>query len=186
MGAAGRLPLAHLLTTGATTGQTWWPPVKADPGKPTLTPLRPWVARRPWRTPSNHGASALAMGPSINVHHLATDAHHLEAPRMQRMPPAKRYTYAAARVVLRTHRPTQRAWLDLSTTPLARSWVADTWWRLVTGTTMRTRTPPRVNRRHFEVCVCSPVRPERQSGDLWIPGSAQVADSRAQLISWAD
>jgi hypothetical protein len=71
--------------------------------------------------------------------------------------------------VLRTHRTTKRDWLDLSTTPFDLSWVSDKWWRLVTGTTVRTRTTHRVNRRHFEVCVFSQVMTELQSGDLCIP-----------------
>jgi hypothetical protein len=301
LGAAGRLQLEHLLTTDATTGQTLWTTIKADPGKPTLTQLRQLVARLQWLTAYNHGASALAMVPSVKVHHFAAEAHSLDATRMQRMPPAKRYTYAAALVqaqvaqtlddlgemflkrmrsihhhgeealedyrkrhqgrtdelitilyelltamhqdastedrfaamsavvgdqtdailtdclaytayannnyypllwpfytshrqtlftlldqlplrstsqdttvedalaVLRTHRTTKRDWLDLSTTPFDLSWVSDKWWRLVTGTTVRTRTTHRVNRRHFEVCVFSQVMTELQSGDLCIP-----------------
>jgi Tn3 transposase DDE domain len=46
--------------------------------------------------------------------------------------------------------------------------------------------PPRINRRHFEVCIFSQVMAELQSGDLCIPGRAQFADYRAQLISWED
>lgn len=87
---------------------------------------------------------------------------------------------------LRTHRTSKRDWLDLRSTPLDLSWVPDKWWKLVTGTTVRTRTPLQVNRRHFEVCVFSQVMAELQSGDLCIPGSAQFADYREQLISWED
>jgi hypothetical protein len=89
-----------------------------------------------------------------------------------------------ALAVLRTHRTTKRDWLDLSPTPLDLSWVSDQWGKLVTGPTGRTRTPSRVQRRHGAVCVFSHVRTELQSGDLCIPGSAQVADDREQLISW--
>ncbi len=71
---------------------------------------------------------------------------------------------------LRTHRTSKRDWLDLRTAPLDLSWVPDKWWKLVTGTTVRTRTPLQVNRRHFEVCVFSQIMAELQSGDLCIPG----------------
>jgi hypothetical protein len=87
---------------------------------------------------------------------------------------------------LRTHRTSKRDWLGLRTTPLDLSWVPDKWWKLVTGTTVRTRTALRVNRRHFEVCVFSQIMAELQSGDLCIPGSALFADYRDQRISWED
>lgn len=187
MGAAGRLQLDQLLTTDATTYQTLWTMIKVDPGKPTLTQLRQLVARLHWLTPYNQGASALANVPSVKVHHFATEAHSLDATRMLRMPlrsTSQDTTVEEALAVLRTHRTKKRDWLDLSPTPLDLSWVSDKWWKLVTGTTVRTRTPSQVQRRHFEVCVFSQVMTELQSGDLCIPGSAQFADYREQLISW--
>jgi TnpA family transposase len=87
---------------------------------------------------------------------------------------------------LRTHRTSTRDWLELPTPPLDLVWVPDKWWKLVTGTSNRTLTPQRVNRRHFEVCVFSQVMIELLSGDLCIVGSAQFADYRAQLIPWED
>jgi hypothetical protein len=276
------------------------------------------VARLQWLTPYNRGASALELAPSVKVQHFAAEAKSLDAARMQRLTPAKRYTFAAALVKghvaqtlddlgemflkrmrsihhrgeealddyrrrhqgrmdelitilyklltamqqdsppedrlaamsavagdqtevllsdclaytayahnnyypllwpfytshrqtlfalldqvplrstsqettvedalawLRTHRTSKRDWLDLRTAPLDLSWVPDKWWKLVTGTTVRTRTPLQVNRRHFEVCVFSQVMAELQSGDLCIPGSAQFADYREQLIAWDD
>jgi len=318
LGPAGRVQLDGLLTADATTGHTLWTTIKADPGKPMLTQLRQFVARLEWLTPYNSGASTLAVVPSVKLHHFVADAKSLDSSRMQRMPPAKRYTLVAALVkaqvaqtlddlgemflkrmrsihhrgeealeeyrkrhqgrtdelitilyelltamqqeappadrfaamsavvgdqtetlrvdclaytayaqnnyypllwplyishrqtlfalldhlplrstsqettvedalaVLRTHRTTKRDWLDLSTTPLDLSWVPDKWWKLLTGTTVRTRTPHRVNRRHFEVCVFSQVMAELKSGDLCIEGSAQFADYREQLISWEE
>jgi hypothetical protein len=42
---------------------------------------------------------------------------------------------------------------DLTRNDLA--WIPDKWWKLVTGESQRDATPTRVNRRQFEVCVCS-------------------------------
>lgn len=95
-------------------------------------------------------------------------------------------TVEEALAFLRTHRTAKRDWLDLSTTSLDLSWVPDKWWQLVTGTTMRTRTPPQVNRRHFEMCVFSQVMADLKSADLCIEGSEQFADYREQLISWEE
>jgi hypothetical protein len=53
----------------------------------------------------------------------------------------------------------------------ALTWVPDKWWKLLTGTSRRTRTPPRVARRHFEVCVFSQVMTELLSGGMCIEGS---------------
>src|SRR6266850_4434364 len=93
-------------------------------------------------------------------------------------------TVEEALAFLRQHRTSKRDWVDLSPTPLDLSWVPDKWWKLVTGTTVRTRRPQWVNRRHFEVCVFSQVMQELKSGDLCIEGSDQFADYREQLISW--
>jgi hypothetical protein len=92
-------------------------------------------------------------------------------------------TVEAALACLRMHRTSKRNWLDLSATPLDLSWVPDKWWTLVTGTTVRTRAPRQVNRRHFEVCLFSQVIAELKSGDLRIEGSEQFADYREQLIA---
>ncbi|GAC1437798.1 MAG: Tn3 family transposase [Chloroflexota bacterium] len=66
------------------------------------------------------------------------------------------------------------------------SWIPDGWWRLVTRTHARHAYPERVDRRHFEACVCSQVLWELSSGDLCIVGSDQFADYGAQLVSWAE
>ena len=98
LGAEGRLQLDHLLTADETTGHTLWTTIKADPGQPTLAQLRQFVARLQWLTPYNRGASALELAPSVKVQHFAADAKSLDAARMQRLTPAKRYTFAAALV----------------------------------------------------------------------------------------
>ncbi len=62
------------------------------------------------------------------------------------------------------------------------SWIPDGWWRLVTGTRTRGLHPARVDRRHFEVCVCMQVFWELKAGDLCIVGSALFADYTRQLL----
>jgi TnpA family transposase len=95
-------------------------------------------------------------------------------------------TVEDALAFLRTHRTSKRDWLDLSATSLDLSWIADKWWKMVTGTTVRMPTSPTVNRRHFEICVFSQVMAELKSADLSIEGSEQFADYREQLISWEE
>jgi len=69
---------------------------------------------------------------------------------------------------------------------LDMSWVPEPWWRLVTGLRTREESPPRLNRRYFEMCVFSHLMVELKSGDLCIPGSNHFSDYRDQLISWEE
>lgn len=62
------------------------------------------------------------------------------------------------------------------------SWIPDGWWRLVTGERTRGRHPARVDRRHFEVCVCMQVFWDLKAGDLCIVGSTLFADYTHQLL----
>jgi hypothetical protein len=88
---------------------------------------------------------------------------------------------------LRSHWTSRRDWLDLDPhKPLDLSWVSEKWWKLVTGSSNRHRTPTQVNRRHFEVCLFSQIIAELKSGDLCIEGSDQFADYRSQLVTWAE
>jgi hypothetical protein len=66
------------------------------------------------------------------------------------------------------------------------SWIADGWWRLVTGERTRGQYPERVDRRQFEVCVFSQLLWDLTSGDLCIVGSAEFAAYNRQLIPWAE
>jgi hypothetical protein len=70
--------------------------IKADPGQPTLSQLRELVARLHWLMPLNMGAVALAAVPAAKVQHFAAEAKSLDAARMQRLGPPKRYTLIAA------------------------------------------------------------------------------------------
>lgn len=64
------------------------------------------------------------------------------------------------------------------------TWIPDGWWRLVTGTPTRHTYPERIDRRHFEACVCSQVLWDLSSGDLCITGGGGFADYRTELVSW--
>jgi hypothetical protein len=98
LGAEGRHVLDQLFTVDETTRQAPWNRLKADPGRPTLTQLRNLVVRLRWLTPLHVGARALAPIPAVKVQQFATEALSLDAARMQRLAPAKRYTFAAALV----------------------------------------------------------------------------------------
>lgn len=69
---------------------------------------------------------------------------------------------------------------DLTRNDLA--WVPDKWWKLVTGESQRNATPTRINRRQFEVCVCSQMVRELKSGDLCVIGSDAYSDYRVELV----
>src|SRR4030095_11381818 len=96
IGAEGHQILDQLFAIDETTRQAPWNRIKADPGRPTLTQLRELVARLQWLTPLNVGADALESLPAVQVQQCATEALSLDAARMQRQAPAKRYTFTAA------------------------------------------------------------------------------------------
>ena len=98
VGAEGHERLEQLFTIDATTRQAPWNQIKADPGRPTLTQLRHLVTRLQWLIPLNVGAGALESLPAVKVQQFATEALSLDAARMQRLAPAKRYTFTAALV----------------------------------------------------------------------------------------
>lgn len=64
------------------------------------------------------------------------------------------------------------------------SWVPDGWWRFVTGTPSRALYPKQIDRRAFEICVCTHVWWSLQGGNLAVVGSDLFADFGTQLISW--
>lgn len=96
--AEGHQVLDQLFAIDETTRQAPWNQLKADPGRPTLTQLRELVARLQWLIPLNVGADALAGLLAVKVQHFATEALSLDAARMQRVAPAKRYPFTAALV----------------------------------------------------------------------------------------
>ncbi len=71
-------------------------------------------------------------------------------------------------------------------TILDLSWIPNKWWRVVTGKTSRDADVDKVDRRYFEICLCSQVWLELKSGDLFIEGSEKFGDWRNQLISWEE
>jgi Tn3 transposase DDE domain/Domain of unknown function (DUF4158) len=69
---------------------------------------------------------------------------------------------------------------DLTRNDLA--WIPDKWWKLVTGESHRDATPTHINRRQFEMCVCSQMVRELKSGDLCVSGSDAYSDYRDELV----
>ncbi|BBH53097.1 DUF4158 domain-containing protein [Fluviispira sanaruensis] len=63
------------------------------------------------------------------------------------------------------------------------SWIPDNWWKLVTGKKKRDSFPQKINRKHFEACLCNQIALELQAGDLCINNSIDFSDYRKELIS---
>ncbi len=61
-------------------------------------------------------------------------------------------------------------------------WVPNKWWNLITGEGQRDSMPTKLNRRQFEVCVCSQMVRELKSGDLCVIGGAEYSDFRDELL----
>ncbi len=64
--------------------------------------------------------------------------------------------------------------------------MGEKWWPLLTGRIAREPAPAEVDRRYFEICLFTQVVNELKSGDLYIPGSEEYGDYRAQLVSWEE
>jgi TnpA family transposase len=64
------------------------------------------------------------------------------------------------------------------------SWIPERWWRWVTGDPDRKKLITEVDRRYFELCLCTQVLVELKSGDLYVDGSDAFSDYRTQLVSW--
>jgi hypothetical protein len=64
---------------------------------------------------------------------------------------------------------------DLSFIPLK-------WWRCVTGLKSKNEIAVRVDRKHFEACLCTFVSEDLQSGDLAVAGSDRFSDYRNDLV----
>ena len=62
------------------------------------------------------------------------------------------------------------------------AWIPEKWWKLVTGVTQRDAILTRVNRRQFEVCICSQMVRELKSGDICVIGSDAYSDHRDELV----
>ena len=62
------------------------------------------------------------------------------------------------------------------------AWIPEKWWKLVTGETQRDAVLTRINRRQFEVCICTQIVRELKSGDLCVIGSDAYSDHRDELL----
>ena len=86
------------------------------------------------------------------------------------------------------HRQRHNEWLVLKATDKTALtsddlvWIPEKWWKLVTGETQRDAALTRINRRQFEVCVCSQMVRELKSGDLCAIGSDAYSDPRDELL----
>lgn len=61
-------------------------------------------------------------------------------------------------------------------------WIPDKWRKLVIGDGPPSANPTKLNRRQFEVCVCSQMVRELKSGDLCVVGSDEYSDFRDELL----
>ena len=85
---------------------------------------------------------------------------------------------------LLTEQVTKQAGRIVRTPLVDLSWVPEGWWRFVTGTRSRASYPKQIDRRAFEICVCTHVWWSLQSGNLAVVGSDLFADFGTQLIPW--
>ena len=61
-------------------------------------------------------------------------------------------------------------------------WMPDKWRKLVIGEVQPDTHPTKINRRQFEVCVCSQMVRELKSGDICVVGSDEYSDFREELL----
>lgn len=87
----------------------------------------------------------------------------------------KRHEWLSIEEILQSNAPPTASLGDLS-------WVPDRWWKLITGSSNRDAPPVRINRRHFEVLVCTQLIRELQSGDICVSGSDAYSDYRTELL----
>ena len=85
-----------LFTTTEPSSQTPWLELKQDPGKPILKNLKALVWRLKWLDQLNAYQDALLHIPNVKLRHFASEAMSLDAARMKKLEPNKRYTLAAA------------------------------------------------------------------------------------------
>ena len=84
-----------------------------------------------------------------------------------------------------SHRSSRRPTVAMTNDELASlslGWLSEKWRKLVIGKTESGVTP--LDRRYFELCVCSQIAQELKSGDLYVENSDQYDDTREQLVSW--
>lgn len=63
------------------------------------------------------------------------------------------------------------------------SWVPNSWWKLITGNSLKREIPKEINRKYFELCLFTSIMWNFKSGNLYIEGSNIYSDYRTQLIS---
>jgi TnpA family transposase len=96
LGDADRARLDQLLTVLPQFARSNWNRLRQDPRRPTLTHLKELVLHLTWLTTHNVGAAALNVLPDAKRRQFAAEARSLDAARMARLQPHKRYTLAAA------------------------------------------------------------------------------------------
>lgn len=80
------------------------------------------------------------------------------------------------------HRQSRKEHLDMDDA-ISLKWLPDKWRRLIVENGIsQGRTA--IHRKFFELCVCTEVMQELQSGDLYVKDSDQYSDYRGQLIDW--
>ena len=65
-------------------------------------------------------------------------------------------------------------------------WMPDKWRKLVIGDGQPDTHPTKINRRQFEVCVCSQTVRELKSGDICVVGSDEYSGFRDELLPMGD
>jgi Domain of unknown function (DUF4158) len=96
--------LDSLFITPESASHTPWHELKQDPGKPILKNLKALVWRLKWLSKLDTYKDALEHISNVKLKHFAIEAMSLDAARMKKLEPHKRYTLAAALIATQSAR----------------------------------------------------------------------------------
>ncbi|WP_293910436.1 Tn3 family transposase [Deinococcus sp.] len=96
LGEVSRERLSALFTRpGRHAATTQWNDLKREPGRPTLSRMRDWLAHQQWLAGLQLGVDVVRTLPEAKLLHFAEEAGSLDAARMQALEPHKRFTLMA-------------------------------------------------------------------------------------------
>lgn len=96
LGEVNRERLSALFTLpGRHAATTQWNDLKREPGRPTLSRTRDWLAHQQWLAGLQIGVNVVQTLPEAKLLHFAEEAGSLDAARMQALESRKRFTLMA-------------------------------------------------------------------------------------------
>ena len=82
-------------------GYISWNKIKADPGRPTLTEFKKWIAHYEWFAAQQIGTDVIETLPDAKQKHFAGEALSLDGAQMKELRREKRYTLVACALTVR-------------------------------------------------------------------------------------